>query len=312
MNCVYFTLPSFSILLILAATNCAASTCNMFDPSAGCRALVVATRLHLGKASAPPLQKDLDAKVASFIRFCSHSCQAAVGVVAVDATERIAGFDLVKAVQRSCDKALEDTSVSTEIILLPVSPWGNFVPALNALVTFATTHVCKAKQVLFVSAETMASPESIDVLLSHITASDDVLVAGALLPGHLYEASVDGNEALEVELNGRTAPWNTMAMWNLKKLALTGFQLVSEGHLTDDQTQPSYGVEEVVAIAMLQALLGKEMAVAKLVRLPGVDWDQSFCDPERQKWHVAKMESKRIRSQVQLDLLGLKGSVIHC
>ena len=57
------------------------------------------------------------------------------------------------------------------------------------------------------------------------------------------------------------------------------------------------GVEEVVAIAVLQKLLGRERAKAKLVQMAdgggGVEWDQTFGgDPARQEWHARKMESK--------------------
>jgi hypothetical protein len=83
---------------------------------------------------------------------------------------------------------------------------------------------------------------------------DDTLVAGALLGGHTYH---EGNSAgapnnQVVELNGRTTPWNTLAIWKVSMLALTGFPLVSDGIVTDDATEPSFGVEEVVTIALLQ------------------------------------------------------------
>jgi hypothetical protein len=65
-------------------------------------------------------------------------------------------------------------------------------------------------------------------------------------------------------LNARTTPWNTLAIWKVSMLALTGFQVVSDGILTEDATEPSYGVEEVVAIALLQKVLGATKAKAKL------------------------------------------------
>jgi hypothetical protein len=45
---------------------------------------------------------------------------------------------------------------------------------------------------------------------------------------------------VEVELTGRTAPWNTCALWDVPKLALTGFHLVSKG-LHPDVDEPSDG-----------------------------------------------------------------------
>lgn len=56
---------------------------------------------------------------------------------------------------------------------------------------------------------------------------------GAVLQGHTHCAPHGGQEK-EVNLDGRTTPWNTLAMWNLPKLALTGFLLVSDGLHPDE------------------------------------------------------------------------------
>jgi hypothetical protein len=131
---------------------------------------------------------------------------------------------------------------------------------------------------------------------------------------------------VEVELTGRTAPWNTCALWDVPKLALTGFHLVSEG-LHPDVDEPSdgdgggdggwcTGVEEVATIAVLQRVLSPRRARAKLVALPGmVSWaTEDFGDAANgREWHERKMESKCARAKRQLDLLGLSdGVVIHC
>ena len=131
---------------------------------------------------------------------------------------------------------------------------------------------------------------------------------------------------MEVELTGRTAPWNTCALWDVPKLALTGFHLVSEGlHPDDDGSSDGdgggdggwcAGVEEVATIAVLQRVLSPRRARAKLVALPGmVSWaTEDFGDDANQReWHERKMESKCARAKRQLDLLGLSdGVVIHC
>jgi hypothetical protein len=57
----------------------------------------------------------------------------------------------------------------------------------------------------------------------------ETLVAGAALRWHDYRAGGRGGGAVEVELTERTAPWNTCALWDVPKLALTGFHLVLEG-----------------------------------------------------------------------------------
>lgn len=72
------------------------------------------------------------------------------------------------------------------------------------------------------------------------------------------------------------------------------------------------GVEEVTCIALLQKLLGQDNAVAKLVKLPGVEWEQNWEDEERRKWHEKKMKSKVERPARHLELIGLQGWVTHC
>jgi hypothetical protein len=298
--------------------------------------LIVATRLHLGQSTSPPT--DLDQKVAGFYKFCAESCsnpRGTMGVLAVDATPKIEGYDLVEAVQAACDKVMlmASSSSTTRLHVLPVTPWGKFVPALNALVQFAATAVSPPldqgtqsdgsiwrHQILFCSAETACSAQAVETLQWHLQA--DTAVVGACLPGHDYKGtstlststSSAGVEPLVVvELNGRTSPWNTLALWDLRKLALTGFLLVSDGLLSDDETDPSFGIEEVVATCLLQKLLGAEKAKSKLVHLTSeVAWNQEFDDPARQKWHEQKMTSKLSRANRQLELTGLSGVVHHC
>jgi hypothetical protein len=334
------------------------------SPPPGSVSLIVATRLHLGQSTSPPA--DLDEKVAGFYRFCAESCPvnanantSSMGVLAVDATPKIPGYDLVEAVQAACDKAVAAAAAAaaasssttsttaastTRLHVLPVTPWGKFVPALNALVQFAATTIspplyekdsphsdssrdrdrCR-HQILFCSAETSCSAQAVRTLQWHLQA--DTAVVGACLPGHEYHnqgtttttKTGTGTDVVPggcVELNGRTSPWNTLALWDLRKLALTGFLLVSDGLLSDDETDPSFGIEEVVATCLLQKLLGADQAKSKLVQLTAsedvVDWNQAFDDPARQKWHEEKMASKLSRANKQLELTGLSGVVHHC
>jgi hypothetical protein len=268
--------------------------------------LVVATRFHLGNAKEAPAQEETEAKIQGFADFCAQSCPPdSVGVIAVDATPKLHGFDYVNAIQQACQKV----DAAMRPLVLPVMPWGRFVPALNALIGYAAT-VCRADYILFISAETVASKEAVNTLLQHVVPSD-TLVAGALMGGHTYHEGGTTGAQNEVELNGRTTPWNTLAIWKVSMLALTGFQLVSDGVLTDDATNPSFGVEEVVAIALLQKILGSTKAKAKLVKVPSVEWDQVFHDQKRQKWHESKMNSKLERADRQLQLMGLTGTVHH-
>lgn len=343
------TITGSTITVVAMASPSSSSS----SPS-GSTSLIVATRLHLGQSQHPPT--DLDDKVAGFYKFCAESCASSptgvtgtMGVIAVDATPKIPGYDLVQAVQAACDKAMASSSSSstaTRLRVLPVTPWGKFVPALNALVQFAATamspplyaaeenkkddsssnnakdssNTCR-HQILFCSAETACSAHAVQTLQSHLQA--DTAVVGACLPGHDYQynkgpTTVTGGNGADnvVELNGRTSPWNTLALWDLRKLALTGFLLVSDGLLSDDETDPSFGIEEVVATCLLQKLLGPVNAKSKLVQLTTpsdqVDWNQEFDDPDRKKWHEQKMMSKVTRAARQLELTGLSGVVHHC
>jgi hypothetical protein len=307
--------PILNVLVVLLGFGSCTPTTTAMELTSP--SLVVATRLHLGNASTPPSQESLDTNIRNFYDFCGNSCRLSPGLIAVDSTPKLQGYSLVEAVQAAIDKLQKKT---TSLHVLPVSPWGKFVPALNALIG----HACKYEhqddannnnnnnkvgfdQILFVSAETTASAEAVDYLRAQI--AGDTLVAGAVLAGH------DHHPGDCVTLTGRSSPWNTLAVWDLRKLALTGFQLVSDGLLTDDQEEPSFGIEEVVATALLQKILGSDQAKSKLVKLPPglIDWQvDDFEDPERKKWQEEKMRSKGIRAQRQLDLIGLQGTVHHC
>ena len=190
------------------------------------RKLVAATRLHMGNATSPPSHEKLNAIIKNFLYFCKR-CNASYAAIAVDATPKVEGYDHVQAVE----SAAHNASFSMEeahppIKVLPVMPWGKFVFALNALIRYAAVD-CKAQRILFVSAETDASTSTISTLIQQT--DDTTLVSGALLPGHEFYVNT------KVELTGRTTPWNTLAVWNVPKLALTGFPLVSDGvHMNVD------------------------------------------------------------------------------
>ena len=63
---------------------------------------------------------------------------------------------------------------------------------------------------------------------------------------------------------------------------------------------------------MHQKLLGSEFSKAKLVKVPGIEWEQKFEDEDRKQWHEAKMKSKISRAEMhRMALGGSKGTVIH-
>ena len=252
------------------------------------RKIVIATRLHLGKATSPPAGSKLREILINF-EGVAKNVHGAVPVIAVDSTPKIDDYDYVEAIQSELPE-------NSNIQILPVTPWGKFVPALNALILHSKN--IDADLIMFVSAEVNVSGQTIKKLCSHIT--DDTFVAGAALPGHLYSEASGGGE---ISLNGRTCPWNTLAVWDLKKLSLTGFSLCSD-------LGESAGVEECVAVALLQKLFPKSKA--KLVKLEEIKWEQTFEDEERRKWHEFKMKSKVERPESQLRKMNLSGTVHHC
>jgi len=276
-------------------------------PSSSSNSLAIATRLHLGHASNPPPNSQLVETLSSFAQLAS-TVKAEHAVVAVDAEDKIEGYSLVNEVR----KILKN--YGTAIHVLPITPWGKFIPALNAIVCWSARQ--DAQYLLLVSAEVKMTSDAMDALKNEMDV-DTTLVVGAVLQGHQHHNTADDNDGggeNEVELTGRTTPWNTLALWNLPKLALTGFLLVSEGiHPDENGNEGAAGVEEVCTIATLQKIFPSNTAQAKLRSISGVQWGQDFGDDEgRKEWHERKMMSKVTRAKRQLDLMGLKGTVLHC
>jgi hypothetical protein len=61
--------------------------------------LVIATRLHLGKASSPPSDSKLKELLENFESISSKCRLTTIPVIAVDATPKIKGYDYVKAIR---------------------------------------------------------------------------------------------------------------------------------------------------------------------------------------------------------------------
>lgn len=204
------------------------------------------------------------------------------------------------------------------ILVLPVAPWGKFVNALNALVQCALSE--RFEHILFSSVETAVPRAGVEALRAHMTTDDAVV--GAAFSGHSFGggsppsspgSSCGATATAHVPLDGRTSPWNTLALWHAPTLALTGFLGVAEGCDIEHDRRDG-GVEEVTAIATLQHL-APHRAGAKLIRgVPGLAWSTDFeGDEERRAWHARKMESKAERPASQMArLTGLPpGRVVH-
>jgi hypothetical protein len=57
----------------------------------------------------------------------------------------------------------------------------------------------------------------------HVLYSFDALVVGSVLEGHDFRVGYN-------QLRGRTTPWNTLAVWDVKKLSVFGFPLIGDGN----------------------------------------------------------------------------------
>jgi hypothetical protein len=172
--------------------------------------------------------------------------------------------------------------------LFHVVPWGKFVAPLNALVSKAI--LSEADLLLVASVETRLNDEQFELLNSHMQV--DTLVVGVALEGHIFNPSPS-----PVRAGGREVPWNTLAIWNLHILGRLGFPLVGDALFNTKQS----GVEEVTTIAVYQTLYGIDNTKAKLISIPGIDWDVSHFNSERKQQHEQKMASKESRPVAQLE-----------
>ncbi len=226
--------------------------------------VLVATRVHGQEASATaPFD---GAKLRAFLRSALGYADAVV--VAVEVAD-VYSPNLLVAIQ---DVVKEFAGCPIDV--LPVMPWGRFVPALNAALSFATQR--DFAYILFLSLEMDLTPQAFRALWSNFDPAEDLVVgAGTYVLGR--ESEGDGATparyltfplpslsltrfpstfhytALEGHrfqpglqpLTGTSTPWNTCALWSVAKLGLTGFLAVS-----DDKSVG--GVEEVAVIAVAQ------------------------------------------------------------
>jgi len=245
--------------------------------------IMVGTRIHRKNAKPDePINMEPLMKMAESLDYCDQL------VVAVDASD-MELVNQVKAVLENLDKV--------NIIEVPL--W-QFTPALNALLTFAMIN--RYQYIIYQSIEVQVNPLDVDKMFRLLTT--DVLVVGLAFPDHQFEVG-------EHTINGGNTPWNTMAIWDVKKLGLIGFLASADGLI--EGVEP--GVEEVAAISLLQMLHPKSSkAILFQSKGEGGDkkWKTEWSDPERKAWHEKKMASKISRPATQLAALNLTpGEVIH-
>ncbi|CAE6470363.1 unnamed protein product [Rhizoctonia solani] len=196
----------------------------------------------------------------------------------------------------------DEVTNSAKVYVLPFTraTYGRFIPAMNAIVAFA--HDKDFERVLFQSVEVKVESEKVKKMVDLCTG--DVLVVGKSFDAHTFQQALD-SAASQVYLTGRTCPWNTLAIWNVSKLARTGFLLTSETNTPPN----SSAIEEAPTIALHQKLFpGQSRAL--LVRFEAEDgWGTAWTDPARAEWHARKMASKDTSAAAHISNIGLAGSV---
>lgn len=191
---------------------------------------------------------------------------------------------------------IQEIFPDSDVHVIAVDVWG-YSTALNSIVLRASQMGFDV--LFFVSREVHFEKEHLTPMFQHL--KEDTLVVGLSLPGHRFSEGSKKLDALSV-------PWNTCAIWDLKKLAKTGFLMCAEKFQQDD---PEFGMEEVPAVSFLQQVIGTEDAKAKLLLVDGIEWGVDFSDPERLAKHKQKMKSKLKRGDAQLKCLKLERGIVQ-
>lgn len=240
--------------------------------------VVVATRFF---------EKDIS-KAPAAIDKLNMFCEKALGsgakhvLVAVNVAEDISG-----TVERQISR----------VTLFPVQPWGKIAMPLNALLVAGREYWAKGSLLLLASAEVTLSEDVLETLISHM--DNETLVVGAALLGHEYKPGI------YERASGRQTPWNTLALWDPWMLwAYGGFPLLADGPIDDSRLA---GMEEAITIASIQS---RTNFTAKLVEVPGQNWDTSGFTGERLEAHNKKMTSKNSRPAAQLAIAVLPNPTV--
>lgn len=298
-------------------------------------AVVVGTRLHWTN-HAQDQRIQVETALLQVLTFCARAATYADGILiavglpfalspassaSIEESEFVASVrEFLSRLQRETrDGVTVPSSVDTtgdahrvvRVEIIPMLHWGSFVPALNAIISTAATRFQAASLLILQSLEIQVDAASVHFLQTHFEVGED-LVVGAALPGHNFQPNSDSEPSALLELNGLTTPWNTLALWDLARLALIGFPLIGDGLKVDD-TCSCAGVEEVSTIALYQQLFPLSSR-AKVVNVPGISWQvENFESDERRAWQERKMASKLQRAERQMAHFKLanRGKVLH-
>jgi hypothetical protein len=230
--------------------------------------------------------------------------------VAIDATTSFTLLNDVKALV-----ATHLPSEESRIHLVPVAPYGFYIPALMALLHYAKN--LGYERICYQSQEVHCTHTQFMAVWDAFDAETD-LVVGPELQGHAFRGVEDvweGKQEQEDTLthtynvNGVTVPWDTFAIWSVAKLLRVGLLPLAEAHIENGGA-----IEEVTAIVMQHRLFGEANQRVKLVRLLGnpIGWDHitgAHVDEARRAANLVKIQTKRQRSLAQIKKLNLLESV---
>ncbi|MBV8656913.1 MAG: hypothetical protein JO142_03725 [Burkholderiales bacterium] len=200
-------------------------------------------------------------------------------------------------IDEDCSDAINHITARNDkrVEAFAVTPWGKFVPALEALLQRASA----AGFGKLFCASIEVEIESIALAALDNEVNDATLVAGLRMRGHQFEPG-------EHACDGEHSPWNTAALWRIRNgLDRIGFASSGEAHA--DPTGENAGVEEVSTIAIYQKLYVDCGAV--LIQTSGVAWDTDRSS--RPEGLGKKLRTKKSRAAWQLEHAGLEPGRVH-
>lgn len=246
----------------------------------------------------------------------------------VDAANAVGAADVLIAIniREDAGTIAACKAAGVKAYFMPIENWGKFVPSLNAMLY--ETYQREVSCILYASAEFPVQQVVVDHMLAVYSmegygkwdtapplsqayvyadqsSGNSPLVVGAAFGEHSFERSDSDVFKIIDGANGNQIPWNTMAMWNVKRLmSHCGFP--SSG---DWPTDPKMaGVEEfdVLALACNNGIPQESPAV--LLRIPEFDgyksWNTDGWDTVRHADHAKKIASKIARPHFRCEQMG--------
>jgi len=156
---------------------------------------------------------------------------------------------------------IKNNSFGVNVDIIYLSYWGHYVNPLNILLSYA-----KEKgydKILYISLTITLTKKDIELMNECMTYK--TLVTGIALPYH----EVNDNDLLldnPQQINGINMPWNTCALWNIKKLSKIGFIQIAENSFDNNGA-----IEEAITISLYQHLFEDGKAI--LLKSDTIKWN---------------------------------------